>query len=163
MYHCIYVSQYLYITPILYPAFTVFLYHHHSVIGIFLCILCPCQCSRVPAAAMAQDPWVICVVTASIGCYRGRSLGPLFGQSSSRATLLPETSRALCIIWALPSLASRVLPPCSLHVVGTALVTTDHQKIQNLGQNRHKKIFFCPNGKKRPRPKPFAGARRRPA
>ena len=98
MYHCIYVSQYHCITPILYPAFTVFLYHHHSVIGIFLGILCPCQCSWVPAAAMAQDLRVICVVTASIGCYRGRSLGPLFGQSSSRATLLPETSRALCII-----------------------------------------------------------------
>ena len=28
-----------------------------------------------------------------------------------------------------------------------------NSKIQNLGQNRHKKIFFCPKGKKRPRPK----------
>ena len=50
MYHCIYVSQYLYITPILYPAFTVFLYHHHSVIGIFLGILCPCQCIGMAAS-----------------------------------------------------------------------------------------------------------------
>ena len=67
MYHCIYVPEYLYYTLILYPVFTVLRYHHHFVIGIFLCILYPCQCSRVVAAAMVQYSRVICVVTASIG------------------------------------------------------------------------------------------------
>ena len=88
MYHCINVPEYLYYTLILYPVFSVLMYHHHFVIGIFLGILCPCQCRRVAAAPMVQYPRVMCVATASIGSSRGWSRGhswarPIGGPPSS--------------------------------------------------------------------------------
>ena len=67
MYHCIYSDSV--------SCFPVLRYHHHFVIGIFLGILCPCQCRRVAAAPMVQYPRVMCVATASIGSCRGWSRG----------------------------------------------------------------------------------------
>ena len=96
---------------ILYPAFTVFLYPLHVVICISLGILCPCYCSRLATAAMAQYSRVICVATASIGSSRGWSRG----HSSVRPLGGPPCSPRLgghCIITALPSNAGRFQPPC---------------------------------------------------
>ena len=81
MYLRLNVPQYLYITLMLYSAFTVLLYHHHSVIGIFLGVLYPCQCRRMAAAPMVQYIQVICVATASIGSSRGWSRGHSWARS----------------------------------------------------------------------------------
>ena len=137
MYHCIYVPEYLYYTLILYPVFTVLRYHHHFVIGIFLGILCPCQCRRLAAAPMVQYPRVMCVATASIGSSRGWSRGhswarPIGGPPSSPrlvgqsvlSVLNPtHAGRPVSNVSVEPNPCWAALPICALYVFGRALIS----------------------------------------
>ena len=62
------------------------------MIGIFLGIVCPCQCRRVAAAPLVQYPRVMCVATSSTGSSRGWSRG----LSSARPLDGPPHSPRLC-------------------------------------------------------------------
>ena len=59
MYHLIHITQYCYITLILYPFFKVFLYQYNFLFGIFLCFARPVQshmpiCSELTVSIIMQ-------------------------------------------------------------------------------------------------------------